>query len=230
MNGAGRETRLPASIAEYDKRHDLALGGWPGPEAQVAAIADDIAYNHHDLDDGLRAGFFAIDDLHAVPHVAATFRDTGERYPGIEPHRQIHETVRRLIDAMVRDVLAEASRRLKNAQPGDVQAIRGLGHPVVAFSDAMGENDRALKGFLFENMYRGVRVLQETGAARRIVTELFEGLMAAPERLPAEWRRGGEGKGPAVLARLVTDYIAGMTDRYATQKHALLTAGQNKNI
>ncbi len=225
LTGAGREAPLPATIAEYDRRHDLALGDWPGPEAQVAAIADDIAYDHHDLDDGLRARIFSTADLQAVPHVAATFREIGERYPGIEPHRLIHETVRRLIDGMVRDVLAEAKRRLTAAQPADVQAIRGLGKRVVAFSDAMGENDRALKAFLFENMYRNAAVVQETGEARQIVTGLFEGLMAAPERLPAEWRQGGEGKDQAVLARLVADYIAGMTDRYAMQKHALLTSG-----
>jgi dGTPase len=224
LTGPGREPRIPASIAEYDRRHNLALADWPGPEAQVAAIADDIAYDHHDLDDGFRAGFFVIADLHAVPHVAATIRDMGERYSGTEPHRLIHETVRRLIDAMVRDVLAETERRLTTAQPADVQAIRELGHPVVAFSDAMGENDRTLKGFLFDNMYRGVTVLRETGAARRIVTELFEALMAAPERLPAEWREGSERKEQAALARLVADYIAGMTDRYAIQKHADLAS------
>ena len=225
LTGVGRDARLPATIAEYDRRHDLALGDWPGPEAQVAAIADDIAYDHHDLDDGLRSEIFAAADLHAVPHVAATFRDMGERYPGIEPHRLIHETVRRLIDAMVRDVLAEAKRRLAAAQPPDVEAIRAFGQPVVAFSDAMGENDRALKGFLFENMYRNATVLRESAEARRIVSELFEGLMAAPERLPTEWRQACERAGQAALARLVADYIAGMTDRYAMQKHALLTSG-----
>jgi len=225
LTGAGRSARLPATIAEYDSRHDLALGDWPGPEAQVAAIADDIAYNHHDLDDGLRAGFFAVADLQAVPHVAATFREIDDSYPGIEPHRLIHETVRRLIDAMVRDVLAEANRRLAAAPPANVEAIRKLGHPVVAFSGAMGENDRALKGFLSENMYRDATVLQETGAARGIVTGLFQSLLAAPDQLPAEWRQGREHGGEAARARLVADYIAGMTDRYAMQKHALLTSG-----
>ncbi len=226
LTGAGRDKPLPATIVEFDRRHDLALRNWPGPEAQVAAIADDIAYDHHDLDDGLRAGFFAVADLDAVPHVAATFREMEARYSGIEPQRLVHETVRRLIDAMVRDVLAETERRLAAAQPGDVQAIRNLGHPVVAFSEPMRENDRALKDFLFEKLYRNATVLQETAEARRVVTELFAGLMAAPELLPAPWREDCEGRGEAGLARLVADYIAGMTDRYAMQTHALLASGQ----
>jgi dGTPase len=125
---------------------------------------------------------------------------------------------------MVRDVLAEANRRLTNARPTDVEAIRELGHPVVAFSDAMGQNDRALKEFLFENLYRGATVLQQTAAARQIVTELFEGLMAAPRLLPAEWREGCECGDQPTLARLVADYIAGMTDRYAKQRHAILVS------
>ncbi len=227
--GGGQRKRLPATIAAYDRRHDLALADWAGPEAQVAAIADDIAYDHHDLDDGLRAGYFAAADLDTVPHVAATFRAMERLYWGIEPQRLVHETVRRLIDGMVRDVIAEAERRLAAAQPADVRAVRGLGQPVVAFSRGMRENDQALKEFLFEKLYRNATVLQETAEARRIVTELFHGLMAAPDLLPAAWRRDCEGRGAAGLARLVADYIAGMTDRYAAQIHALLESGENPN-
>lgn len=230
LTGAGRTAPLPESTAAYGRRHDLALADWPGPEAQVAAIADDIAYDHHDLDDGLRAGFFTLDDLERVPHVDATVRAVAGRYPGIEPHRLIHETVRRLIDAMVSDVVGETKRRLAAARPADVQAIRQIGRPVVAFSGAMGENDRALKDFLFSNMYRDAAVVQETEKARRIVIELFDRLMAAPDRLPAEWRRSGEHADEAALARLVADYIAGMTDRYATQRHANLASGLNKKL
>ncbi|UCH72676.1 MAG: deoxyguanosinetriphosphate triphosphohydrolase [Rhodospirillales bacterium] len=212
----------PPSIAEYNARHDLSLADWPGPEAQVAAIADDIAYNHHDLDDGIRAGLFSIEDLDAVPHVAATFHSVRQRHPAIEPQRLVHETVRRLIDAMVRDVVAQTGERLAALGPTNVESIRAHGHPVVAFSRAMGENDRALKRFLFERLYRNTAVLQETAEARRIVTELFNGLMAAPERLPAAWRWEEAGADPAALARRIADYIAGMTDRYATQMHALI--------
>ena len=225
LSGAGREGPIPATIAEYDRRHDLALGDWPGPEAQVAAIADDIAYDHHDLDDGLRAGFFTLGDLEQVPHVDATVRAVENRYPAIEPHRLIHETVRRLIDAMVRDVVGETKRLLAAARPVDVGAIRRLGRAVVAFSRTMSENDLALKDFLFSNMYRDAAVVQETEKARQIVAELFDGLMAAPALLPAAWRRTAECGREAARARLVGDYIAGMTDRYATQKHAFLKSG-----
>jgi len=215
---------LPRTIAAYDGQHDLALADWPGPEAQVAAIADDIAYDHHDLDDGLRAEFFSVGDLEAVPHVAVTVRAITDRYPGIEPQRLIHETVRRLIDAMVCDVVAESKRRLVKLRPAHIGAIRELGRPVVAFSPPMGENDRALKEFLFSNMYRDAAVVQETEKARRIVTVLFHQLMAAPDQLPEEWRRSANCADEPALARLVSDYIAGMTDRYATQRHTHLTS------
>ena len=223
-NGPLTGGKVPTTIAEYDRRHDLELAGWPGPEAQVAAIADDIAYDHHDLDDGLRADYFSLEHLEAVPHVAATFREVGALYPDAEPHRIVHELVRRLIDGMVRDVLAESRRRLDAAKPANAGEIRALGHAVVAFSDAMGQNDRALKDFLYEHMYRGGPVVRETAKARRIVTGLFEGLMAAPELLPAEWRAASTGRSEPDLARLVADYIAGMTDRYANQKHAALSS------
>lgn len=218
LTGEGQEGALPPTIADYNARHDLALATWPGPEAQVAALADDIAYDHHDLDDGLRAGFFQIDELQAVPHVAEMFHAVTKRYPDAAPTRIIHETVRRLIDAMVRDLLDETRRRLAVAKPDSVADIRGSGHATVAFSDAMGQKDRALKDFLFANMYRRDAVLRETEDARSVVTELFRRLMAVPERLPAEWREQSAGADEAGLARLVADYIAGMTDRFAMQE------------
>jgi dGTPase len=224
LAGAGP---LPATIADYNARHDLALAAWPGPEAQAAALADDIAYDHHDLDDGLRAGFFGIEALDAVPHVAEMFHAVAKRYPDAAPARIIHETVRRLIDAMVRDLLDEARRRLVTVAPENVADIRGLGHATVAFSDAMGQKDRTLKDFLFANMYRRKPVLRETDNARRVVTELFQWLMAAPERLPGEWREQSVGADEAGLARLVADYIAGMTDRYAMQEHERLEQSDN---
>ena len=213
---------FPPTIAVYNARHDLELHSWPGPEAQVAAIADDIAYDHHDLDDGLRAGMFEIEDLDAVPYAAAMFREQAQTYPSARRSQIVHESVRRLIGDMVHDVLAESERRLAEATPQSAEDIRALDHATVAFSDAMRQKDRALKDFLFANMYRHGPVLRETEEARGIVTDLFRWLMAAPDRLPAEWREQAGGTDEAGLARLVADYIAGMTDGYATQEHERL--------
>ncbi len=214
---------LTRTVAEYSESHDLALDSYPGPEAQLAALADDIAYDNHDVDDGLRSGAFTLEQLEAVPHVAAALDLVRARYTEIEPHRLIHEAVRRLIDGMVGDVIAETHRRLERAKPDSVDALRALDHPVVAFSSAMVQKDRAIKKFLYENMYRHPSVVQETDRARGMVKDLFEAFMAAPSELPAEWvpqlRAGGE----AERARVIADYIAGMTDRYAQRVHARLT-------
>src|SRR5438270_7044191 len=133
--GPGIERPVPPSIAEYDRRHPLALDTHPGPEAQVAALSDDIAYNNHDIDDGLRAGLFSVADLADVPLVGPVFAEVARRYPGIDEPRHIHEAIRRLIDLMVTDLLDETRRRLAAAHVGSPAAIRGLGRPIVAFSE-----------------------------------------------------------------------------------------------
>ena len=206
-------------VGDYSAKHDLELDTFAGPEAQVAALADDIAYDTHDLDDGLRAGVFMIADLDAVPHVADAFAEIRADYPDIEPTRAIHETVRELIGTMVVDVLEESVRRLEAAGAGSAAEVRALDHPIVAFSDTMGEKDRALKAFLFWHMYRHDTVTRETDKAKRIVRELFERFLESPEDLPREWQRQTDGAGSAVTARVVADYIAGMTDRYAMMQH-----------
>ncbi|MGH6915162.1 MAG: dGTP triphosphohydrolase, partial [Geminicoccales bacterium] len=218
---------LPRTIAEYVQTHDLELGSFAGSEAQVAAIADDVAYDNHDVDDGLRAKLFTMETLaDAVPHVGETYEAVSRQYPGIEPSRLIQEVVRRLIDAMVNDILAETRRRIREADPVSAAAIRALGQPVVAFSAAMVQKDRAIKSFLFEHMYRHPSVANETMTARGIVRDLFEGLMDAPDRLPDQWRRLTDGRGSPGTARVVADYIAGMTDRYAERAHRRLKAGK----
>jgi dGTPase len=214
---------VPPTIAAYSIGcRDLELEGWPAAEAQVAAVADDIAYNNHDIDDGLRAGLFAVADLAPLPLVGPVFAEVEARHPGLEPGRLIHEAVRRLIDRMIADVLAETRRRLAAASPGSPDAVRRAGRPLVAFSAAMAESDRALKQFLFKRMYRHYKVNRMTGKARRVVGELFLLYVDDPDRLPTEWYAMTDGAGAAVTARVVADYIAGMTDRFALDEHRRL--------
>jgi dGTPase len=219
--GANIEAPLPPSIAEYDRGHKLELDTFPGPEAQVAALADDIAYNNHDIDDGLRAGLFAVADLAAVPLVGPIFAEVAARYPGLDESRLIHEAIRRVIDRMVRDLIAETRRKLAVSRVKTVDEVRRLGEPVAAFSPAMRNHDRALKRFLHERMYRHYRVNRMSSKARRVVRELFQLFLAEPECLPGEWR-SSTGGNKVETARVVADYLAGMTDRFALDEHRRL--------
>src|SRR5207302_1432815 len=192
-----------------------------GPEAQVAALADDIAYNNHDIDDGLRAGLFAVADLAEVPLVGPVFDEVARHYPGLAEPRLIHEAIRRLIDRMVRDLVAETRNRLAQHRVKTVEEVRRLGGPVAAFSQEMRNHDRALKRFLNERMYRHYRVNRMSSKARRVVRELFQLFLAEPECLPDEWR-ALTGGSEAERARVVADYLAGMTDRFALDEHRRL--------
>jgi len=221
LKGPGFARPVSPSIAEYDRQHPLALDTFAGPEAQIAALADDIAYNNHDIDDGLRAGLFAIADLAEVPLVGPVFAEVGARYPGLEDSRLIHEAIRRLIDRMVRDLIAETGRRLAESGVKSVDAVRRLGEPIAAFSPEMRSHDRALKQFLFERMYRHYRVNRMSSKARRVVRELFQLFLAEPECLPGEWCALTGGDTPET-ARVVADYLAGMTDRFALDEHRRL--------
>ena len=213
---------VPASIAAFDREFDLELGSQPSGEAQVAALSDDIAYNSHDLEDGLRAGLFSVADLRDVPMVGPVFDELRALYPNIDSGRLVYEAVRRMIGLMVSDLLAESERRLATARPDSVAALRGLAAPVVAFSEAMVAHDRALKAFLFEHMYRHERVNRMMSKMRRVVSDLFARYLDEPQCLPREWQDGCAGAGTATTARRVADYIAGMTDRYALAEHQKL--------
>ncbi len=217
-----RARPVPQPILDYNARHDLALETWPGPEAQVAALADDIAYNSHDIDDGLRAGLFTVVDLAEVPFVGEIFKAVADKYPGLETPRLIHESMRRLIDGMVRDLLAETRGRLAKVSPADAEAIRQLGKPAVAFSAAMEDRQRALKTFLSQRMYRHWEVNRMTSKAKRVVRELFDLFVDEPGVLPPPWRERVAAPRTPETARLAADYIAGMTDRFALDEHRRL--------
>jgi dGTPase len=215
----GGETAVPPSIADLDRQMSLALEGYPSLEAQVASLCDDIAYNNHDVDDGLRAGLFRLDDLAELAPVGEAIAAVRASYPTLEEPRLIHETIRRLIGAMVEDLVGETRRRLSETDPGSAGAVRAAGQPIAAFSTAMAEQQRDLKAFLFRRMYRHYRVNRMITKAKWVVQRLFEQYVAQPDCLPDEWRQAAEPLAEADRARLVADYIAGMTDRYALKEY-----------
>jgi len=210
---------IPAYVADYSAEHDLELSTQPSAEAQIAALADDIAYTNHDLDDGLRAGLFTLSDLLDLPLIGGIIGDVSSRHAGIEQTRLIHESVRRLISLMVSDLVVEAEQRLSAASPGSAAALRALDHPVVAFSPDVAEPLQALRRFLHGNMYRHYKVMRMTRKAERVVKELFEALFAYPDCLPPEWQAAAAEGGEAGRALAIGDYIAGMTDRFALEEH-----------
>jgi dGTPase len=221
-NGPMDPATLSDTIGDYLKHHDLEVASYPGPEAQIAALADDIAYNNHDIDDAIRAGLFSIEALYDVPFVGSVFRDLRRDFPDLETARLVHEAVRRLINAMVTDLVTETRARIARFQPETVEDVRSLGAPLGAFSETMQANDRSLKDFLYANMYRHFRLNRMASKARRVVNDLFELFLHEPQCLPTDWlRRAGQPKSNET-ARLVADYIAGMTDRYALKEHARL--------
>ncbi len=220
--GKFQKSELPFAIRSYAETQDLKLDTWPSAEAQAAAIADDIAYDAHDLDDGLRAGLFDIESLREVPLLANILNEVDQLYPGLEKPRRIHEIVRRQITRMVEDVIATAVARLAELAPNSADDIRGASLAMVDFSDEMRGAEKEVKAFLYANMYRHRDILAVRKQVSRIVEDLFNSYMKEPDLMPSEWRQTLSGADVTRKARRVCDYIAGMTDRYAIDEHRRL--------
>ena len=214
------------AIAEYTADFDLRLDSWPSAEAQVAALADDIAYNNHDVDDGVQAGLLSLTDLDEVALIGPVLAGVRRDYPDLDDRLLRIEAVRRMIGAMVDDVLGETTRRARDFNVRSAEDVRALAGPLVSFSDGMGRDLSELRAFLLAKMYRHFHVNRTRSQARRILAELFALFMREPDVLPDGWRDRAEAKaavdGEAGRARVVCDYIAGMTDRFAIEEHRKL--------
>jgi dGTPase len=219
----GPLNRAPGYIADYDQRHRLDLSTNASAEAQIAALADDIAYHTHDLDDGMRARLFSPEDIAHLPVVGEALAEARRASLDVPPPRLRHETIRRVIDVLVRDLLADTGRRIEKLEPRDSDAIRRAKKPVVGFSARISDAHLVIKDFLMTRMYRHWRVNRMSRKARHLVEEVFALLHVQPSLLPDDWRaRAGEGA-TARAAATVCDYIAGMTDRYAMDEYRRLT-------
>lgn len=217
---------VPWALAEYSARHDLELHTHASAEAQVAALADDVAYNNHDLHDGLRAELFSTDELAELPIVNGCFAEVDRLYPGLNYYRRRHEALRRFFGILVEDVIAVSRARLAEAAPQSAADVRHAGRMMVQFSPDLWAQLKVIRQFLFERMYRAPDVVVMRKKVTRVVNELFPLFLEEPELLPKQWRKDvAEAQGEVALARIVADYIAGMTDRFAIQEHERLLGG-----
>ena len=213
---------LPQAFKDYPQLEQLDLHTFAGPEAQVAALADDIAYNNHDIDDGIASGLFTIQDIQVVPLVGEVFSAVQEDYPHLDDRRLVAEAVRRLIGLWINDLVAETRRRLKKHAPKSADDIRNLDEPVVAFSEELDAKQSVLRAFLYERMYKHYKVNRMRSKARRLLRDLFTLFHKEPNTLPTPLREMAEQAPADRRARLVCDYIAGMTDDFAIDEHRRL--------
>jgi dGTPase len=214
---------IPWALTEYVRYHDLELDTFASAEAQVAAIADDVAYNHHDLHDGLRAELFSTDELAELPILHECFAEVDKRYPGLNYYRRRHEALRRFFGILVEDVILFAQSRLQEIQPRSVADIRHAGRAIIRFSDGIFSELKVIREFLFNRMYRAPSVIVMRRQVTTVVEELFPYFMEHSDQLPKQWRKDVEEVASETqLARIVSDYISGMTDRFALQEHERL--------
>lgn len=213
---------LPATILAYAGQQDLRLGTFASAEAQAAAIADDIAYNAHDIDDGLRAGLLTVEGLRTVEFLAPIVAAITAEYPGLEMPRLVNEIMRRLITRLIEDAIGEALRRIGEDKPGSADDLRIAGRPMIAFTETTADGVKAIKRHLWDNVYRHPRVMMVMTAAEGVVERLFERYWSDPTALPEEWRNAPDPADPHRRARRIADFLAGMTDRYALREHQRL--------
>ena len=216
---------LPWALAECNAAMDLELHTHASAEAQVAALSDDIAYNNHDLHDGLRAGLFEDAEITHLPIIGAAYRAVDRKYPGLEPLRRRHEALRRVFGVMVADVIETTGQNLADSGVASVEEVRALGRPVVAFSPEIWRDLKEIRAFLFRRMYRAPSVMEVRARMAAVVEALFPYYMAHPDQMPGRWH-GDIAAAPdqVALARITSDYIAGMTDRFALQQYKALRA------
>jgi dGTPase len=216
--------KLPVALVEYDAIHKLDLGSFAGAEAQAAALADDIAYNAHDIDDGLRSGLITFSQIAEVDFLRDIGSEIETLFPKLERARIIHEMVRRLITHFVEDAIVESRRRLAESGVESVEEVRAQERPLLAFSQATESADKIIKSFLFQNLYRHQKIMRIRAQAEEVIRDLFGRFIADPGLMPAEWAQGARAAvaDEPKRARLVCDYIAGMTDRYALSEHRRL--------
>ncbi|SHE58097.1 dGTPase [Ruegeria intermedia] len=215
---------LPWALAECNDAFDLELHTHASAEAQVAALSDDIAYNNHDLLDGLRAGLFTDDEITQLPIIGDCYAEVDRKYPGLDPYRRRHEALRRVFGVMVSDVIDTSRAILAASRAQSVEDIRHLGHPVIRFSEDLWVQLREIRAFLFTRMYRAPSVMEVRARVSRVVEELFPIYLNDPRQMPRHWHGDIEAAADETeLARIVSDYISGMTDRFALQDHARLT-------
>jgi dGTPase len=222
--GHYRDHGIPSGISDYVQTYDLELWSFASLEAQAAAIADDIAYNAHDIDDGLRAGLFTVDDLKVIPVAADMIADIARRYPALDDIRRGAELVRELISYLIGAVVTEAGRRLAAARPQSVDEVRHHGEVLIAFPPQVAKAEAEIKAFLKVRMYRHSRVMRVMGEAEQILFDLFARYQNTPGDLPAEWLPpdGGHRETETGRARRIGNFIAGMTDRFALTEHQRL--------
>lgn len=222
---------LPYALTEANAMWDLELSTFASAEAQVAALADDIAYTHHDLHDGLRSGLFTEKELEGLPVTGPAFEVVDRLYPGLDRMRRRHEALRRVFGAMVEDVIAVAQNRLREAQPASPEDIRAMDRMVVRFSEPFVQELKAVRSFLFSHMYRAPSVMAERRRVTAVLHDLFPLFLSRPEHLPEDWRAAPDlAEDDVALARIVADYVAGMTDRFALQEHARLFGGAPPSV